>query len=60
MSRPSSIPDRQGSIEANVVINVPKLKSHKKACVTGALRDLVGINGNKKSPSRKGGIGSGG
>jgi uncharacterized protein (DUF362 family) len=23
-------------IEADVVINVPKLKTHKKACITGA------------------------
>ena len=30
-------------IEADVVINIPKLKGHKKACVTGALKNLVGI-----------------
>ena len=49
-------------IEANVVINVPKLKSHKKACVTGALKNLVGINGNKEylPHHRKGGSESGG
>jgi len=34
-------------IEADVVINMPKLKTHKKACLTGALKNLVGINGNK-------------
>jgi len=34
-------------IEADVVINLPKLKTHKKAGVTGALKNLVGINGNK-------------
>jgi uncharacterized protein (DUF362 family) len=34
-------------IEADVVINLPKLKTHKKACITGALKNLVGINGNK-------------
>jgi uncharacterized protein (DUF362 family) len=34
-------------IEADVVINLPKLKTHKKACVTGALKNVVGINGNK-------------
>jgi uncharacterized protein (DUF362 family) len=34
-------------IETDVVINLPKLKTHKKACVTGALKNLVGINGNK-------------
>jgi len=49
-------------IEANVVINLPKLKSHKKACVTGALKNLVGINGNKEylPHHRKGGSESGG
>ena len=31
-------------IEADVVINIPKLKTHKKACITGALKNLVGIN----------------
>lgn len=34
-------------IEANLVINLPKLKTHKKTCITGALKNLVGINGNK-------------
>jgi uncharacterized protein (DUF362 family) len=34
-------------IEADLVINLPKLKTHKKACITGALKNLVGINGNK-------------
>lgn len=49
-------------IEANVVINLPKLKTHKKACVTGALKNLVGINGNKEylPHHRKGGSESGG
>ena len=49
-------------IDANVVINLPKLKSHKKACVTGALKNLVGINGNKEflPHHRKGGSESGG
>jgi uncharacterized protein (DUF362 family) len=35
-------------IEADVVINVPKLKTHKKACLTGALKNMVGINGHKE------------
>ena len=35
-------------IESDVVINVPKLKTHKKACITGALKNLVGINGHKE------------
>jgi uncharacterized protein (DUF362 family) len=49
-------------IEADAVINLPKLKSHRKACVTGALKNLVGINGNKEylPHHRKGGSESGG
>jgi uncharacterized protein (DUF362 family) len=49
-------------IEADVVINVPKLKTHKKACITGALKNMVGINGNKEylPHHRKGGLQSGG
>jgi uncharacterized protein (DUF362 family) len=35
-------------LEADVVINLPKLKMHKKAGVTNALKNLVGINGNKE------------
>ncbi|HET9010210.1 MAG TPA: DUF362 domain-containing protein, partial [Gemmatimonadaceae bacterium] len=35
-------------IEADVVINLPKLKTHKKAGVTCALKNLIGINGNKE------------
>jgi uncharacterized protein (DUF362 family) len=35
-------------IEADVVINLPKLKTHKKAGITCALKNLVGINGNKE------------
>lgn len=34
-------------IEADVVINLPKLKTHKKAGITGALKNLVGANGHK-------------
>jgi uncharacterized protein (DUF362 family) len=34
-------------IEADVIINLPKLKTHNKAGITGALKNLVGINGNK-------------
>jgi uncharacterized protein (DUF362 family) len=49
-------------IEANVVMNLPKLKSHKKTCLTGALKNLVGINGNKEylPHHRKGGSQGGG
>lgn len=35
-------------IDADVVINLPKLKTHKKAGITCALKNLVGINGNKE------------
>jgi uncharacterized protein (DUF362 family) len=35
-------------LEADVVLNLPKLKMHKKAGITGALKNLVGINGNKE------------
>lgn len=34
-------------IEADVVVNVPKLKTHQKAGLTGALKNLVGVNGHK-------------
>lgn len=50
------------AVEADVVINLPKLKTHKKAGMTGALKSMVGINGHKKylPHHRKGGTGSGG
>jgi uncharacterized protein (DUF362 family) len=49
-------------IEADVVLNVPKLKTHKKAGITGALKNVVGINGHKDylPHHRKGGSQSGG
>jgi Domain of unknown function (DUF362) len=50
------------AIDADVVINVPKLKTHKKAGITGALKNLVGINGHKEylPHHRKGGSLNGG
>jgi uncharacterized protein (DUF362 family) len=33
--------------DADVVISIPKLKTHGKAGLTGALKNLVGMNGNK-------------
>jgi hypothetical protein len=36
------------AMEADVVINLPKLKTHKKAGITCALKNLIGINGNKE------------
>jgi hypothetical protein len=49
-------------IEADLVVNLPKLKTHKKAGITGALKNLVGINGNKEylPHHRKGGSENGG
>src|SRR5581483_2235578 len=49
-------------IDADVVINLPKLKTHKKAGITCALKNLVGINGNKEylPHHRVGGLESGG
>lgn len=35
-------------LEADVIINLPKLKTHRKAGVTCALKNLIGINGNKE------------
>ncbi len=34
-------------LEADVILNVAKLKSHRKAGMTGCLKNLVGINGHK-------------
>ncbi len=34
-------------MDADVLINLPKLKTHKKAGLTCALKNLVGINANK-------------
>jgi uncharacterized protein (DUF362 family) len=49
-------------IDADVVISLPKLKTHRKAGITGALKNLVGINGNKEylPHHRKGGADGGG
>jgi hypothetical protein len=37
----------QTVLDADVVINMPKLKTHKKAGLSCCLKNLVGINGNK-------------
>lgn len=34
-------------LEASLIINVPKLKTHQKAGITVAMKNLVGINGDK-------------
>ncbi|MBJ6802451.1 DUF362 domain-containing protein [Geomonas propionica] len=48
--------------EADVIINLPKMKCHKKAGLTGALKNIVGLNGNKEflPHHRLGGKGVGG
>ena len=58
----TGISSRARSIDADVVVNVPKLKTHKKAGITGALKNLVGINGHKAflPHHRKGGSLDGG
>jgi uncharacterized protein (DUF362 family) len=38
----------RAAIESDVVLNMPKLKTHCKAGLTCALKNLVGINGNKE------------
>lgn len=35
-------------LDADVIINMPKPKTHRKAGVTGALKNLVGINSSKE------------
>lgn len=37
----------RSAIEANVLINLPKLKTHKKTGVTLSLKNLVGIHGDR-------------
>jgi len=34
--------------EADLMINLPKMKTHMKAGLTGALKNLIGINGHKE------------
>lgn len=50
------------AFEADVVLSVPKLKTHHKVGLTGALKALVGLNGNKDylPHHRRGGSGLGG
>jgi uncharacterized protein (DUF362 family) len=33
--------------DCDVIISLPKLKSHRKSGITGALKNVVGVNGNK-------------
>lgn len=34
-------------LDSDVIINLPKMKTHKKGGITGALKNFVGINGHK-------------
>ena len=34
-------------LQADVIVNLPKMKTHVKAGITGALKNLIGINGHK-------------
>ena len=49
-------------LEADFFINVPKLKTHKKAGITCAMKNLIGINGDKSwiAHHRSGKAGCGG
>lgn len=48
--------------EADLVISMPKIKTHQKAGITGALKNIVGLNGDKDylPHHRIGGTGFGG
>jgi len=37
----------RSALECDLFINLPKMKTHQKSGLTGALKNLVGINGNK-------------
>ena len=50
------------AIESNVIINLPKLKTHKKAAISAAIKNFIGVNTDKdylphhrKGGSKKGG-----
>lgn len=48
--------------EVDIVISMPKIKTHQKAGITGTLKNLVGLNGDKDylPHHRVGGVGFGG
>lgn len=37
----------RSALEADLVINIPKMKTHRKVGITACLKNLVGINANK-------------
>jgi uncharacterized protein (DUF362 family) len=49
-------------LSADLFINIPKLKTHKKAGITAAMKNLIGINGDKSwiAHHRRGGPSQGG
>jgi uncharacterized protein (DUF362 family) len=49
-------------LQSDLFINIPKIKTHKKACITLAMKNLIGINGEKAwiPHFRRGSIKSGG
>lgn len=49
-------------LDNDLFINIPKLKTHKKAGITVAMKNLIGINGDKSwiAHHRRGGINTGG
>jgi uncharacterized protein (DUF362 family) len=48
-------------LEADLVINVPKIKTHKKSGVTLSMKNLIGINGDKNwLPHYRAGFATGG
>lgn len=49
-------------LDCDLFINIPKLKTHKKAGISVALKNLIGINGDKSwiAHHRKGSVESGG
>lgn len=48
--------------EADIILSLPKIKTHQKTGITGALKNIVGLNGNKDflPHHRIGGTGFGG
>jgi hypothetical protein len=52
----------QNLFDADVIISIPKIKTHQKTGISGALKNLVGVNGDKDllPHHRVGGKGSGG
>ncbi len=38
---------RKDFFDADVIISLPKIKTHQKTAITGALKNIVGINGDK-------------